>query len=98
LFFTEQSKSAINNLGMFRPATQPSSFRANLYKLGAGNSTQLADGVYAMFGDSYNTAVTIEDAVKFFNINETFGLFRNNVSLSVERGQQSPSMIPYSLD
>ena len=71
---------------MFRPipAGQHSNLRINLYKLNA-NSTLLADGTYADFNDHYSPNVTMEDVLKFSNINEMVGLLRNNKLLALER-------------
>ena len=86
LVFNEPNKSATTNLKMFRPipAGQHSNLRINLYKLNA-NSTLLADGTYADFNDHYSPNVTMEDVLKFSNINEMVGLLRNNKLLALER-------------
>jgi hypothetical protein len=84
--FNENDKTAANNLGLFRPlAPTNKSLRVSLYKFRPDGSRFLADGLYAEFDSTYNMAVDIEDAFKFTNINETFGLYRNNKMLAVER-------------
>ncbi|MFT3680679.1 MAG: hypothetical protein QM791_10430 [Ferruginibacter sp.] len=85
----ETHKVSNNNLTVFRPLAkeaQPEGMRINLYRLNAAdNSTLLADGVYALFDQAYDAAVKTEDAAKLANINETFGLARNNNVLVIEK-------------
>src|ERR1700733_13742507 len=65
------------------PATE--SLRTNLYLLGDVNSTVLADGNLVQYNNGYSAAVNFQDVVKFNNINETFGIMRDNVLLAIER-------------
>ncbi|CAN5478573.1 hypothetical protein BH11BAC3_BH11BAC3_00270 [soil metagenome] len=84
LTFTEQAKSDSLYPLMFRPLGQPQSIRINLNK-NNGSSKTLADGTYAEFDDRFSKEVTIQDALKFGNINELIGFYRSNKMLAVER-------------
>lgn len=85
--FNEQHKSKLVSFGMFRPlpAASDKKLLVNLYKFKADNSRYLADGTLTEFGDDYNAAYDIDDAPKFINLNETFGLLRNNKWLAIEQ-------------
>lgn len=84
-----KSSTASNNTG-FRPLypVSPkninSSIAANLYLLNADSTIIMADGSLTQFNNSYSDSVLVEDAVKFTNINETFGLLRHGVKLALE--------------
>ena len=90
--FNENSKPAAssNNIG-FRPM-EPSppeitvgSIAANLYFLEPDSTLQLADGNLTQFNSSFSDDVSqIEDAVKFTNLNESFGLVRHGAALAIE--------------
>lgn len=83
--FNESSKSTVNNQGMFRPVTATNFFRSFLYQVNADSTTRLVDGNLAEFGGSFHDSVDFQDALKFININETFGLTRNKTSIAIER-------------
>lgn len=84
--FVESNKSVYNNAGAFRPASQPSMFRTNLYLKEANDSSNvLADGNLVVFKDNYNPGIDDGDAAKFGNIKETFGLLRDTKFLAIER-------------
>ncbi|MCW3091316.1 MAG: C-terminal target protein [Ferruginibacter sp.] len=83
--FNESSKSTANNLGIFRPVSTTPFFRSYLYLLDDDQSTRLADGNLAEFGDSFHDTVDLQDALKFGNVNETFGLFRTGSAMAIER-------------
>lgn len=87
IIFNEDDKSSSNNLSMFRPMNpgQMQSFRTNLYLLNDDGSTHLADGNLAEFDDSYNPGVDLQDALKFYNVNETIGLLSGSTLLGVNR-------------
>jgi hypothetical protein len=59
--------------------------RTNLYLLQPDGSTVLADGVFTIYNNLYHDSVTLEDAAKFTNILENFGLLRYGKTLAVER-------------
>ena len=86
LLFKEISKSSVNNLNVFRPmnpatpVTMPS-FRSNLSFYDNTGTVVLADGNLAKFDDSYNPGVDLLDALKFGNVNETFGILSGSTSL-----------------
>ncbi|CAN5378867.1 hypothetical protein BH11BAC3_BH11BAC3_02010 [soil metagenome] len=85
LTFYESSKStAVSNVS-FRPTGAVSSFDATLNLLASDGSTTVADALLAEYNDNYSTAVNLQDALKFANTNETFGLQRNGSLLSIER-------------
>ncbi|MEO6732756.1 MAG: T9SS type A sorting domain-containing protein [Ferruginibacter sp.] len=87
----ESSKSATNNLAVFRPAGGAAGLsaneiiRANVLLHNANNISLFADGALAEFGPGYSDNVTNEDALKFTNINETLGFTRYGVLLAIER-------------
>src|SRR5204862_5709426 len=85
--FNEPHKSAVNNLGMFRPQPTASDkqLHVNLYKFHLDNSRYLADGTLTEFADNYSADCTVDDAPKFINLNETFGLQRDNKWLAIEQ-------------
>ncbi|MEO6550839.1 MAG: autotransporter-associated beta strand repeat-containing protein [Ferruginibacter sp.] len=83
--FNENCKSVVNNPGMFRPVEVTPSFAARLYLVTADGTLVLADGNLAEFSNIFNAGVDLQDALKFGNINETFGLFRNNTPIAIER-------------
>lgn len=76
--------SFAQTLPTYQPA-MPERLRSNLYLLNSDGSKILADGVLSDYNNAYHNAVTLEDAVKFTNINENLGIIRNSVVLSVER-------------
>jgi hypothetical protein len=61
------------------------SFRSNLYVINPDNSLALADGNLAQYNNSFSAAVDNQDIVKLTNLNETFGLLRDNILLAIER-------------
>ena len=86
--FEESSKSTGNNTGMFRPARPSSitsSFRSSLYLVNPDKSTRFLDGNLAEFHDRFHDTIDLQDALKFSNVNETFGLARHNQSIAMER-------------
>lgn len=85
----ESNKTSLNDLSMFRPARPSSlvsSFRTNLYLLNSDNSTKLTDGNLVEFNQQYQDRFDpADDALKFGNVNETFGLMRSGNFISIER-------------
>jgi hypothetical protein len=86
LTFYETSKSAVNNLSMFRPSgnNETGMLRASLYVV-SGSSTKLADACFVQFNPAFDPAVNYEDALKFGNTNENLALVRNGTTLCAER-------------
>lgn len=74
--FSEAAKSATNNLTLFRPSVnrQTASLNSNLYIVNADGSTTPADGNLVQFDAMFSNASDQLDAVRFTNINETFGI------------------------
>ncbi|HPH90972.1 MAG TPA: T9SS type A sorting domain-containing protein, partial [Ferruginibacter sp.] len=86
LTFQETDKSAVNNLDLFRPVNKlPSSMIANLYIVNAEGQANLADGLLAQFGDSYQAGTDRLDAMKFTNVNENFSIRNGSDYLMLER-------------
>ena len=86
LSINETNKTGNNNLGIFRPMAMPVGMRINLYRKGnAANPALLADGLYAMFDNSFSKAVTNDEPAKFTNINENIALIRDNQILAIEK-------------
>ncbi len=88
--FTESSKSTSTSNAGFRPSSPAGSspsqfFRTNLYVVNADNSLMLADGIFAEFNDVFTDGITVEDALKFTNVNENLGFARNGTILAAER-------------
>jgi hypothetical protein len=84
--FTEGAKTTAaatsSSTTVFGEDANKAQLNINVYRT-ADNS--FADGVVALFGNSYKTAVDAnEDIYKFTNLNETFGLRRNNTVLGLE--------------
>lgn len=84
----ESHKETATNINtIFRPvpSSMPRTIRANLYKTVSGSGGQvLADGNLVKFEADKNAGIDEEDARKFTNINENFGLKRADQMLSVE--------------
>ena len=84
--FQESHKVSNTITTVFRPGN------GSIEKLGVNisfqnpdNSWQIADGVAAIYDNSYSTAVTDEfDALKFTNPNETVSLIRNGKNMAIE--------------
>ncbi|MEO6732368.1 MAG: hypothetical protein ABIN01_14215 [Ferruginibacter sp.] len=88
LTFNEMCKSTVYNMSMFRPVSPSataSSFKSSLYLLNIDNTTTLVDENLVQFKGGFNDAVDFQDALKFGNVNETFGLLRNRTLISIER-------------
>ena len=85
LVFNESNKSPVNNNTAFRPLTATASLRTNLFLRDQKDSSILADGNLAEFGENFSKEVMMEDAPKLNNIFETLGLQRDQNDLSIER-------------
>lgn len=73
------------NKTAYRPSTVVLSVSASLYLLNNNGTTKLADGTVAQYSDAFDSAVDWQDAKKFTNINENFGLVRDGINLAIER-------------
>ena len=98
IVFNESNKgtSLNNNLGIFRPMAPETpavpatpaarqSLRANLYLRNADGTTHMADGNLTEFGEGYNPGIDLQDALKFINPNETFGILSGTTLLALDR-------------
>jgi len=86
LTFTENNKSAVNNLSVFRPAGDENGhIRVGLYIVQADGSERLADETLTEFNDNFNEGINYEDGLKFGNINENLSLLLNGSTLCAER-------------
>ncbi len=86
LTFTENNKSAVNNLSVFRPAGDENGhIRVGLYIVQADSSERLADETLTEFNDNFNEGINYEDGLKFSNINENISQVRNGSTLCAER-------------
>lgn len=84
--FTEAAKTTsattTSSTTVFGEAASKAQLNINVYRTA---DKSFADGVVALFGNNYKTSVdTKEDIYKFTNLNETFGLRRNNIVLGLE--------------
>jgi hypothetical protein len=61
------------------------SFRASLLNTTSNNASQLLDGVYAEFDNSFNKGVDVQDAFKLGNVKEMLAIQRNGSTLTIER-------------
>jgi hypothetical protein len=86
LTFTENNKSAVNNLSVFRPAGDANGhFRVSLHIVQTDGNERLADETLTEFNDNFNAGINYEDGLKFGNINENLSLLRNGSTLCAER-------------
>ncbi len=83
----ETNKSGLNNTKIFgRPNVTTASLIANLSLLNTVDETTIpADGIRADFSPAFAPDIDDFDNLKCININETFGLLRNNILLATER-------------
>ena len=83
----ESNKAAVNNTTIFgRPVGKSEALTINLLlPNNADNSAILADGVRVDFNAGFSAAVDEMDNLKLGNVDESFGLSRNNVLLATER-------------
>lgn len=82
--FSESAKTNGSSM-VNRIANQPySHLQTRMYVLNGGNSI-LVDGNTAQFDSEFSNNVDAHDAVKPTNTNESLGLMRNGIRLSVER-------------
>ena len=86
LTFVEPAKSTANNLSIFRVAGAPlPAFRTDLYLLNDDSTTIIADGNIAQFDNQFHSGIDQQDALKFNNVLETFGLLNGNTFLVADR-------------
>jgi hypothetical protein len=82
-----ESCKASGSQVVFRPSSPLGSSSRMLFNIYANNvgSTDLVDGGYVDFDDTYSNAVDMYDVRKSPNFGENFGMLRNNTELVVER-------------
>ena len=87
IVFNEANKSNSNSVNSgFKPlgSTIISSIAVNLYLLNTDSSIIMADGNLTQFNNNYSDNVSMEDALKFTNVNENLGILRHGVTLAIE--------------
>ena len=82
----ESSKTAGTGQNVFRPTAGIQKLKTNLYKVEGATET-LVDGNLAAFDAAFSNSVDGDDALKFANSNENFGINRSNTKLVVEARQ-----------
>ena len=86
LTFTEGMKVANTpNTNVFRTTNNLEQLVVNLSIKESASQYSLADGVRAMFDNSYNANVTSEDAAKLSNFGENLSIFRSNSYLAIQK-------------
>ena len=56
-----------------------------MFQLNADGTTHMADGNLTEFGEGYNPGIDLQDALKFINPNETFGIISGSTFLALDR-------------
>ncbi len=84
--FTETAKSSNNSRAILTPMNPTSipSLRTNLSFYSNTGNIVLVDGNMVRFDNSYDPGVDLVDALKFSNINETFGILYGTTSLVLD--------------
>ena len=87
--FGENSKSGVNNLNLFRPQNIPnfSSLAVNMFVNNSDGSSKIADGILNQFSEQFANATDQLDALRFSNVNETFGVLNSSTNLMLNRRQ-----------
>ena len=84
LTIQESDKSSTNNIDVFRPSAAAQKFAVSLYYSDAEHGRRLADGVTALYDDSYNAALDGNDAIEINNWDENIAIARAGKHLSIE--------------
>lgn len=82
--FYEDAKIPGSNLVSRQTPERTKSLRTNMYVL-TNNTEVLLDGNAVQFNDNWSNDVDVQDALKFNNTGENFGLMRDGALLAVER-------------
>ncbi|UAY51277.1 hypothetical protein [Ferruginibacter albus] len=85
VLINENSKSTINNKLVFRPASVTQSIHIVLNLLNDDSSIILADGTMAQFSTKFTNTITVADAVKLANVNESISFVEQGKKLAIER-------------
>ena len=80
----ESHKTSGNNNGVFRPGVVTASFAATLFYTEASGYRRLADGVAAIYDNSFSTGRDDDDALEINNWDENIAINRNGQHLSIE--------------
>jgi hypothetical protein len=80
----EQHKGSANNLNVFLPIEQQPRMDVLLYFNDPYGVRKVADGVSALYDDSYSSAVDQNDAVQLSNMDEDIAYLRQGKKLSIE--------------
>jgi len=80
----EIDKSTTNNIDVFRTATAAQQFTATLFYNSAKHGRRIADGVTALYDNTYNAALDGNDAIEINNFDENIAIARGGKHLSIE--------------
>jgi len=85
----EDHKAAGNNNNVFRTTTTaPASFKVAMYFTEPNGYRRIADGVTAVYDDSYSAAVDGDDAIEINNWDENIAINRQGKHLAIESRPQ----------
>ena len=86
LTIKESFKTSVNSNGIYGPQSGPmATFGASLYFTDANGFRQVADGVKAIFDNSYSSTVDSYDAVEINNWDENIAILREGKHLAIEK-------------
>ncbi len=84
LTIKELDKSTTNNIDVFRTAAAAQKFTASLFFNSATLGRRIADGVTALYDNTYNAALDGNDAIEIANFDENIAITRGSTHLSIE--------------
>ena len=85
LAIKESHKSSVNSNGIYGPQTvNPAKFSTSLFFTDGTGYRQVADGVTAVFDNSYSAAVDENDAIDINNWDENIAIIREGKHLAIE--------------
>ena len=84
LRFDQADKSTTNNIDVFRTAQAAQKFTVSLYYNSLSQGRRIADGVTALYNNSYNAALDGNDAIEIANFDENIAIARAGTNLSIE--------------
>ena len=85
LIVNEDAKVAGSNNLVFRPMASLQKLAVTLSTVNANATTTINDGTLAIFDNSFAAAADNDDARKLTNVDEIFGLIRQDKLLSIEK-------------
>ncbi len=80
----EAHKTAGNNNEVFRLTTAVESFRTELYFTEPNGYRRIADGVIALYDNSYSPGIDADDAIEINNWDENIAISREDKRLAIE--------------